>query len=843
MSKYRFHYTETSPGNPIADVSLRSVVAPQFTVDYGVVEFKKRYLLFANSTAGSGYFAISHNPVDADAARANFDLLTVLNWGAISAQFAGLIGRASGAATATYYAAVLFTSGSLQIIKVVAGVSTALATSAFSLVGGKQYFLRFNATGTSLSLKCWSTDSSEPAAANVSVTDSSITAAGSVGVSMACAANNQIAPFNFLSVGTGSDIAETPILNRQYTAWLSDQTKIREWLFEFAGTGYNAGVFPYTKTVNIYVSQVGFVSKPWDTPPSRAYSALIKSIPTFDQALPAGLTGEAVTGFGELVLDNSNAGKSYGAGEPKIDSLLRMRINRSFVRGLLGQKEWSRHDFREQIVGRIGQPTTPSATTLAFKIQDLSSAFNVPLSTGSIASGQYQGARNPVLLGNALGQNDPLGANVGLWQGIFIEPPLIDKNANVYKIHDAAITTSEIDPFARTMAYDNLKPIATVYGLGIAGFNNATATLTATAPHGMLPGYRCQFEPGAGSPAPFLTGVDYYVLTAGLTLTDFRLSATPGGAAIAPTSGSGTTKFRGLGFNFNLALATMTTVAPAMRVTVGGISTAPLVYDEIFRRSGLSSDFKDVQNFYNFVGAATLGTLYYPPGATTCAEALRDFAQGTFSWYTFTPDGLMQIGKLALPAATPVMTFDANDFPPRSIKLVNEIPSVNFASPAQRTYAPWYLAAGAFQSGEAQAIQGKSYVPTIGYGLPNIPLDNHPDLLDSDMTTVFDTICNDTSRALELIELFKIRLAVFEVQLRLRAIELSIGQTISLTDDRMGWRLWNSGAPASPDNTATLDSRLAVVVGKSFNPNGGAFPVTLKLMRRMPGYYPVQDYT
>lgn len=846
MSKYFFDYTDTVIGANLGAVTLRSGGAPTYMPIYGAPAFKKRYLNFVSDVVTTR--SLTHNAVDADAARADFDLLTCIAVNDMTAQSGWLIGRASGTASLTGYAALALPgSNVLQLLKSTAGVNTVLNTVGFTFTAGKSYFFRFRASGTTLMVKAWASDVDEPAY-QISLTDSTFTAAGSVGVGSIVTAIGQTVPFNFFSVGTGGEVAPLPLTNVRYTAWLNDQTSRREVLTEFTASGYDsAGVAPFLKTRNVYLSRFGFASKSWDTPASRAYPALIKSVPTFSQKMPTGMTGEAVTGFGDLVLDNSNGIPSKGAGEVALDSWLRVRWNRSFIRLYLGDPSWPRHDFRAVIVGRIGRPTTPTATTLSFKIQNLSSAFNVPLTTQKFASGQFIGAYKPVLIGAF---NGNYGTFPPLFFGAFVEPPMSDKTALVFSINDGPFNYTEGTSLSPTV-FDNLKFIGTQSGLATTAVNTTTGLLTVPS-HGMVLNYRVRFTFAnfISPPAGFSQNVDYFVIASGLTINDFKLSATPGGGAIIPTSATTGTAVDGFGYSFNTTAGTMTLVTPPVgRVTLSNIAqTDASNFDNLFRRSGLSLDFKEQASFTTYASAIYgYGGLFYQPGGVTLGQAFIDHATGTQSWYGFTPDGLMRVGFIALPTSTPVMTFNSADYKNQTLKMADEIPAIDFTK-AQLTYAKWFLAAGPFQSTDARATQGKTYYSIPGtsadyatYG--DLPIDNRPDRTDADVSTNFDLISPDYQRPNQIVTLYLQRLGIFEVPVRLRALELTIGDTISLTDDRLGFRQWTSGAPASPDNTATIDSRLCVVIGIDVNLNGGPFPVTLTLMRRVPGYYPAADLT
>ena len=246
MSKYFFDYTDTVIGAAVPGLTIRGGGAPVITPAYGTPAFKKRYLNFLVNAVSIRFATV--DSLDADSSRADFDLLTCFEKNATTAAGVILMGRASGTATCTSYLGIADLGGNLQIFKVVAGTFTQLIGTAFTYTAGKNYMLRFRGTGTSIQVKCWDAETAEPIF-TVGVIDSSITAAGSLGIGANISTAGTVAPFNFFSVGTGGEVAQLPLTNARYTAWLSDQTARREVLAEFTATGYDSAAgTPFLKT-------------------------------------------------------------------------------------------------------------------------------------------------------------------------------------------------------------------------------------------------------------------------------------------------------------------------------------------------------------------------------------------------------------------------------------------------------------------------------------------------------------------------------------------------------------------------------------------------------------------
>ncbi len=93
---------------------------------------------------------------------------------------AGILLRAQNASN--YYLARYNGQGSIEFMKKVGGVSTHYTAFSFTPGGGNLYWLRFQVQGTTISIKVWAAGTPEPDLWTYTTTDTSITAAGSVGL-------------------------------------------------------------------------------------------------------------------------------------------------------------------------------------------------------------------------------------------------------------------------------------------------------------------------------------------------------------------------------------------------------------------------------------------------------------------------------------------------------------------------------------------------------------------------------------------------------------------------------------------------------------------------------------
>jgi hypothetical protein len=149
---------------------------------------------------------------------------------------------------------------------------------------------------------------------------------------------------------------------------------------------------------------------------------------------------------------------------------------------------------------------------------------------------------------------------------------------------------------------------------------------------------------------------------------------------------------------------------------------------------------------------------------------------------------------------------------------------------------------------EAALVREYYTEPGNSWPAAGTPLDDRPNqsqVVDYPvMDSVFSSDAESPTETTRREALYLHTLGVFSFSTKIAARELNIGDTISVDFPRLGFKQWNSGDPASPDNTATIDSRLAVVVGHYLKPNkaGNSYShVDLKVFRRIPGYYPTAN--
>ena len=157
---------------------------------------------------GGARHLLTWDALDADANRANTEILARVRTSGNTAEQFRLTARASGAAAAETGYSLVFNnvSDTLQLQKIVAGTVTLMGNTVPShRTINVWYYVRFRVNGTTLQGKFWADGEKEPTAWQVTTTDSSISAAGWVGIGNQEPTGTR--DIDWFSVGTNGDTA------------------------------------------------------------------------------------------------------------------------------------------------------------------------------------------------------------------------------------------------------------------------------------------------------------------------------------------------------------------------------------------------------------------------------------------------------------------------------------------------------------------------------------------------------------------------------------------------------------------------------------------------------------
>lgn len=210
MATYQTNFSEYSVGAQPSDWTARWGTTNNTWAVRTKTGAEGNQTLEQTSTADARRL-LSWDDIDADANRADVEILARVRTTAGTIEQFRLIARASGAAAAenAYFFGFNGSSG-LYLNKYVAGVSSLIGTPvAISWSTNTWYWMRFRVIGTDLFGKWWPDGEEEPSAWIVTGTDSDIASAGWVGVGVF--ESDGTKDFDYVSVGTNGDSA--PLTN------------------------------------------------------------------------------------------------------------------------------------------------------------------------------------------------------------------------------------------------------------------------------------------------------------------------------------------------------------------------------------------------------------------------------------------------------------------------------------------------------------------------------------------------------------------------------------------------------------------------------------------------------
>lgn len=403
------------------DGDLVGIEIPQSPVNENIGTYGFRSIGTPSITIASGAFALAYLlEVEDDANRDNVELLWIQQVAVDLAPTHVPLGvvRGSGAASSenAYMAWIAPDSEVLIIGKLVAGVLSAVAFTAFSLPDDPEdYYIRFRANGTTLKARAWRYDAVEPSTWQVEGTDSDVTGAGYIGLGFAASLNTGgFGVPGFVSVGTNGESAPRPRTDAEIRRWVNDDSNYRVVLAEIGvlgqlSTGHaNASV--------VLMANWPFVTKGSDSPPDQVYDDIIVKVPTLRAAANEQLVGRSTLSFGDLVVKNEdgvrNAWLSWNWDGRECDILL----------GGVGWRKW---DFFRVLSATVQEVYAPRQDQIGFKIRDKGAVLNRKMQTEVVGGSEADaGAPQPIPLGRVFN----------------IEPVLKDHAALRYKFADADLS-------------------------------------------------------------------------------------------------------------------------------------------------------------------------------------------------------------------------------------------------------------------------------------------------------------------------------------------------------------------------------------------------------------------
>lgn len=303
------------------------------------------------------------------------------------------------------------------------------------------------------------------------------------------------------------------------TAWLARDVQ-RLVLCELK-FGYESAGAPAEGTV--YLSNLPYMTRGTDTPPHQAYHSVVRTLPRIERSInPDSLGGISTVQASNLVLDNLDG---------SMDFLADLDIDGREARFYFGDPSWARSDMQLWLVATMEVCESQTDEQYQILLRDQRLLLDRDIA-GDVVNDER---RKPLVFctypSTVACSIEPVEKN-----GSTLEYYLLQNYFNGSGLVNAL--------YDNGVPLNNGTPIIASTDNGSLTANAATDTLTYAA-HGLAVNDVVRFSKLSGGPL-FFTGLanatQYWVIAAGLTANDFRLSTSKGGAAvdITGTTFSGT---------------------------------------------------------------------------------------------------------------------------------------------------------------------------------------------------------------------------------------------------------------------------------------------------------------
>lgn len=302
------------------------------------------------------------SPNDKQQALAFFEVSSASpNWVGVAVRISGSAGSED------FYAAWLRGGSELQLWKFTAGVPAILDLAVNRTVGAttEGWFIRLEASGTTISCKAWRWDQPEPDAWDLSVVDAAH-ASGLPGLVAYLADSTSGEILNrprFLSIdesATATLDAPMPKTRAEVVALSEGAGAQPVFLVELGVLGKTAAGAALESKV--CVSNVPFVSSSVDDPASTAYDDMVLELPTFKAQASEIFSGKSTQSYGDLVIA-SEAGVR--------DEWLSYAWDGRAAEIWVGGVGWRRWDFIKVLTATIAEVNSVDER-LVFKLRDKS---------------------------------------------------------------------------------------------------------------------------------------------------------------------------------------------------------------------------------------------------------------------------------------------------------------------------------------------------------------------------------------------------------------------------------------------------------------------------------------
>lgn len=387
------------------------------------------------------------------------------------------------------------------------------------------------------------------------------------------------------------------------------------------------------------------------------YADAIEDAPVLERAIDlARLGGRGSRSVGSMTLNNADGAFDY---------LLDVIIDGRDCTIAIGGHGWARADYRTVCVGAVAAVKAANDDQITIELRDKNFLLDDTMVGAPITTGPNAGKPRPILLGHV--------------NNFDITPYLYDVSNLRYYVHTTSLSPNFRPSDVRDAGASLRTASLFTFDSGSMTVNTGTETLTYSSPHNLAVNDVVYFTPlSSGTLFGLAPLTQYWVIAAGLTANDFRLSLTKGGSAVNLSGGMTdtwiTTRQR---YYYDAAGASIElSAAPEGRVTIDlqavdvgevmlqGLPHEILQYVLLNHVKPLDFDTAPLTALIAAENAQGAQAGFAILDRVNVLDLFDEIAGATYSWYGWRADGVLTFGRLDmanLDAANADDTIDEGD--------------------------------------------------------------------------------------------------------------------------------------------------------------------------------------
>lgn len=336
-----------------------------------------------------------------------------------------------------FYAAWLGIADTFELVVYSGGVATSLGSVAKTIDHLVGWFVKIEATGTTIRARAWRYDEAEPSTWDISVTDATI-ASGYAGLvtKNVTASVEALGYPRFLgvdAVSSGDMDAPIPKTRAQLEQFSQGAASQPIYLVELGVLG-KLSTSPATALESkVCISTAPFVSSGVDDPAHTAYDDIIVEMPVFKSVAAELFRGRSQQDFGDIVISSENAAR---------DEWLTWSWDGRSADIWVGAVGWKRWDFIKLQSALIESVDATARDRITFRLRDRSSALARKFQSLTISGSTANAGKPKPWFRGKLFNIEPLLEDAAALRYRFDDGGQSDAQITISEVRDAGVAVA-----------------------------------------------------------------------------------------------------------------------------------------------------------------------------------------------------------------------------------------------------------------------------------------------------------------------------------------------------------------------------------------------------------------